>query len=43
MFVLVAKEVSMDSPEKLEEEGSMLKEFQDIFLEDLPKRLPPLR
>jgi hypothetical protein len=43
MFVLVAKEVSMDSQEQLEEEGSMLKEFQDIFLEDLPKHLSPMR
>jgi hypothetical protein len=41
MFVLVAKEVSMGSQEQLEEEGSML--IQDIFLEDLPKHLSPMR
>lgn len=43
MFVVVAKKVSKDPKELPEEVDSMLKEFQDIFLEDLPEHLPPMR
>lgn len=40
---MVAKDISKDSQEELPKEVSpMLKELQDVFLEDLPDRLPPL-
>ena len=44
MFVLVAKELHGEThEEQLEEVKSVLQEFKDVFLEELPDHLPPMR
>jgi hypothetical protein len=44
VLVLVAREVPLALHKELPEEvKSVLNEFQDVFLEDLPDHLPPMR
>uniref|UniRef100_A0A2N9HIP4 Integrase catalytic domain-containing protein n=1 Tax=Fagus sylvatica TaxID=28930 RepID=A0A2N9HIP4_FAGSY len=44
MFAIVAKEVTLDTNEEPKEEvRSVLQEFQDVFPDDLPNQLPPIR
>ena len=44
VFVLVAKELHGETrEEQLEEVKSVLWEFKDVFLEELPDHLPPMR
>ena len=44
MFAIVAKEVTLDTNEEPKEEvRSVLQEFQDVFPDDLPNQLPPMR
>ena len=44
VFVLVARELHGETrKEQLEEVKSMLQELKDVFLEELPDHLPPMR